>query len=240
MTQNGAALANPLVIFDLDGTLVDTAPDLIDSLNHTIVEVGMEPLDFSDVTYLVGQGVRVMIARAFELRHRNLDDATADRLFHRFLDHYRKAMPGRSKPYPGTIECLDRLASAGMDLAVCTNKIEELALPLLGELGLTRRFAAITGGDTFAARKPDARHIFGTIERAGGIAQQAVMIGDSVNDILAARNAGIPSIAVTFGYSDVPVTELGASIIVESYDEIDAPVILSLLSASPAKAAAGA
>ncbi|MGK6314972.1 HAD family hydrolase [Neorhizobium sp. DT-125] len=220
----------PLVIFDLDGTLIDTAPDLIDSLNHTIAVADLAPVTFEDLTHLVGQGVRVMIRRAFELRKTPLDEATAERLFNRFMEHYEAHMPGKSRPYAGAVECLDRLSTAGMRLAICTNKAERLAFPLIEKLGLSDRFAAMTCGDTFAARKPDARHILGTIERAGGNPAASVMVGDSVNDILAAHNAGIPSIAVSFGYSDVAVETLDPGHVISGYDELTADLVEKLMS----------
>lgn len=219
----------PLVIFDLDGTLLDTAPDLVASLNHTIAAADLAPVTYADLTHLVGQGARVMIRRAFELRGRTIDDVSTEPLLQRFLAHYKREMPGASKPYPGLIEALDRLADAGMRLAVCTNKQEDLAVPLIERLGLSERFMTITGGDTFAVRKPDARHILGTIEKAGGDPSAAVMVGDSINDILAARNAGIPSIAVTFGYSDVPVATLDPNHVVEHYSELTAELVRDLL-----------
>jgi phosphoglycolate phosphatase len=232
-------LTAPLVIFDLDGTLVDTAPDLIDSLNHTIAAAGLSPVTFEDLTHLVGQGVRVMIRRAFDLRKVPLDEKTADQLFDRFMEHYAGHMPGKSRPYPGALECMERLSASGMRLAICTNKAEELALPLMQKLKLADRFVAITGGNSFAVRKPDAGHIFGTIERAGGDPATSVMIGDSVNDILAAHNAGIASIAVTFGYSDVPVETLGPDHVVADYQELTVGLITGLLRRRAAKAAAG-
>lgn len=221
-------MSAPLVIFDLDGTLVDTAPDLIDSLNHTIAIADLEPVTFDDLTHLVGQGARVMIRRAFELRKVQLTDDQGEALLARFMDHYRANMPGKSTVFPGTVECLQRLASAGMTLAVCTNKTEALAIPLIETLGLTSHFAAITGGDTFPVRKPDAGHILGTIERAGGNPSTAVMIGDSINDILAARNAGIPSIGVTFGYTDVPMASLSPDRIIDSFDELTVAMVQGL------------
>lgn len=223
-------MTTPLVIFDLDGTLIDTAPDLIDSLNYTVEAVDMAPFTFEDITHLVGQGVRVMIRRAFELRQVALDQETEDRLFDRYMVHYQAGMPGRSKPYAGVVDCMDRLAAAGMKLAICTNKTEQLAFPLIEGLGLLDRFEVMTCGDTFPVRKPDAGHIYGTIERAGGDPALSVMIGDSVSDIRAAQNAGIPSVAVTFGYSDVPVETLNPSFIVSNYDELTVDVVQELLS----------
>lgn len=227
--KKAQTLTAPLVIFDLDGTMIDTAPDLIDSLNYTIAAHNLEPVTFEDLTHLVGQGARVMIRRACNLRNYPLDDSQAETLFERFLEHYGAHMPGKSRAYDGFLACLDRLDTAGFSAAVCTNKTEGLALPLLEKLSLSDRFAAITGGDTFAVRKPDADHIFGTIERAGGLRENSIMIGDSINDILAAQNAGIPSIGVTFGYSDVPVQELKPNHVISHFDELTAELVLDLL-----------
>ncbi|EHS53694.1 Phosphoglycolate phosphatase [Rhizobium sp. PDO1-076] len=217
------------IVFDLDGTLVDTAPDLVASLNHTIAIHDLAPVGYGDLTHLVGQGARVMIARAFALRGVPLDDAQLPALLERFINHYKSGMPGESRPYPGLVAALERLAAEGFTLAVCTNKMEELARPLIEKLGLTHHFAAITGGDTFAVRKPDAGHLTGTIEKAGGNPRRALMIGDSVNDILAARNAGIPSVAVPFGYSDTPIESLGASRIINHFDELTVALVHELV-----------
>lgn len=231
-------MTSPLVIFDLDGTLIDTAPDLIDSLNHTITAVGLEPVTFDDLTHLVGQGVRVMIRRAFDLRKAELDEETANQLFDRFMSHYAANMPGKSQPYGGALASIETLAAAGIGVAICTNKPEELALLLMDKLSLTDRFLTITGGDTFPVRKPDARHILGTIERAAGDPATSIMVGDSVNDILAAHNAGIASIAVTFGYSDVPVATLDPDHVIESYGELTPDLVGQLLSRRSQNAAA--
>lgn len=227
----------PLVIFDLDGTLIDTAPDLIDSLNHTITGAGLAPVTFDDLTHLVGQGGRVMIRRAFDLRKTPIDERETDRLFAYFIDHYKNHLPGKSRPYPGIIECLDRLADAGMRLAICTNKIEQLAFPLMERLGLSKRFAVMTGGDTFSVRKPDGRHILATIERAGGDPALSVMVGDSVNDIMAAQNAGVSSIAVDFGYSDVPVQSLNPDRVISAYEDLTADVVHTLIGLEAKRAA---
>lgn len=219
----------PLVIFDLDGTLIDTSPDLVASLNHTITAEGLEPVSYGDLTHLVGQGVHVMIQRAYAMRDLPLDEPTRERLFDRFMEFYLGTMPGQSHAYPGLDAALDRLESAGFKLAVCTNKLERLTFPLLEKLGLKDRFETITGGDTFPWRKPDARHILGTIEKAGAIPARSVMIGDSVNDIAAAKNAAIRSIAVPFGYSDVPVETLGSDRIIAHFDELTPALITEIL-----------
>jgi len=221
----------PLAIFDLDGTLVDTAADLVSSLNHTIAAAGLAPVTYDDLTHLVGQGARVMIKRAFALRETELPEAEIDPLYERFITHYRAEMPGESRPYPGIVKTLDALSQSGITLAVCTNKTAVLAVPLLEKLGLTPYFAAITCGDTFEFRKPDARHILGTIEKAGGDPARTIMVGDSINDILVARNAGIPSIAVPFGYSDVGIETLGPNRIIYHYNELTPELVERLLAA---------
>jgi 2-phosphoglycolate phosphatase, prokaryotic len=217
------------IVFDLDGTLVDTAPDLIASLNHTITAAGLEPVGYEDITHLVGQGAKVMIERAFRLREVPLDEGELPALLDRFIGHYLDHMPGESQPFPGLVAALDRLRAASYRLAVCTNKMEKLAVPLIEKLGLTSRFAAIAGGDTFAVRKPDGGHIISTVEKAGGNPANAVMVGDSINDVLAAKNAGIPSIAVPFGYTDIPVDMLGADRIITHFDELTPELIEGLL-----------
>ena len=221
-------MSAPLVVFDLDGTLIDTAPDLVASLNHTIAAHDLEPVTYADLTHLVGHGARAMIERAFSLRGVDLKDGALEPMLERFIDHYREGMPGESRPYPGLEAALDRLRDAGYRLAVCTNKMEGLARPLIEGLGLTERFAAITGGDTFAVRKPDAEHLLGTIARAGGDRHRTVMIGDSINDFAVAANAGIPSIAVPFGYSDIPVAELSPTRIISHFDELTPDLVASL------------
>lgn len=231
-----------LVVFDLDGTMIDTAPDLIESLNHTIAVRDLEPVTFDDLTHLVGQGARVMIRRAFDLRGQPLQEADVDPLFDRFIEHYKAHMPGASKPFPGLDTCLDRLHAEGFRLAVCTNKSAQLAVPLLEKLGLADRLAAITGGDTFAFRKPDGRHLLETIALADGTASNSILVGDSVNDIQAAKNAGVASLGVTFGYSDVPIADLNPTRIISHFNELTAELVAEVLAAhtSSTKAAANA
>lgn len=223
--QGSSILTATTIVFDLDGTLIDTAPDLVESLNHTIAARDLAPVSYEDLTHLVGQGARVMIQRAFALRGAAITEDEIPALLDRFIDHYEAGMPGKSRPYPGLIEALDRLKSAGYTLAVCTNKMERLAVPLIERLELTTYFSTIAGGDTFAFRKPDPAHILATVEQAGGSADKVLMIGDSINDILAARNGNIPSIAVPFGYSDVPVEDLGASHIIAHFDELTVELV---------------
>jgi phosphoglycolate phosphatase len=218
-----------LAVFDLDGTLVDTAPDLVDSLNYTIAIRNLQPLTYADLTHLVGSGARAMIERAFKLRGSPISEDELGPMIERFVEHYRAGMPGKSAPYPGLVEALDRLSDAGMRLAVCTNKMEGLARPLLEALGLADRFVAITGGDTFAVRKPDPEHLLGTIQLAGGTPERTVMIGDSFNDFKVAANAGLPSIAVPFGYSEVPVETLSPTVTIQHFDALTPDLIERLV-----------
>lgn len=219
----------PTVVFDLDGTLVDTAPDLMAGLNHVLAVEGMAPVHYDDMTFLVGQGARAMIERGFKLRNRNVEPARLAELLDLFIDHYLSGMPGESKPFEGVVASLDALKADGFRLAVCTNKLERLTLPLLSGLKLDGYFDAVAGGDTFDVRKPDPGHILKTIERAGGDAAHGIMVGDSVNDILAARKADLPSIAVPFGYSDVPVETLSPTRIINHFDELTPDLVRKLL-----------
>jgi phosphoglycolate phosphatase len=222
-------MGTPLVIFDLDGTLVHTAPDLVASVNHATAKAGLPPVSYADLTHRVGQGARAMIARAFELAGQPASPEQADWLLGEFMAFYETTMPGSSAPYKGAVAAIDRLSEAQFRLAVCTNKTETLARHLLQSLGLDHRFAAITGGDSFAFRKPDGRHVLETIKRAGGNADHAVMVGDTLTDIEAARNAGIPSIAVTFGYSDLEPGALGAGRVIDHFDALTVASIRDLL-----------
>lgn len=221
-------MSSPIVVFDLDGTLVDTAPDLVASLNHAVTQAGVEPVTYRDLTHLVGHGARAMIERTFALRNKPLDEEGLAWQMKEFVDFYYGSMPGDSLPYPGMIDALDRLTGAGFKLAVCTNKPEMLANRLLERLGLIGRFAAVSGGDTFEIRKPNADHLLRTIANAGGNAAQSVMIGDSLNDILVARNAEVPSIAVPFGYSDVPIESLEPTVIIRHFDELTPALVTGL------------
>lgn len=223
-------MSKKLIVFDLDGTLLDTSNDLLDCLNHCLLSVDLKPVVYEDLTFLVGQGARAMITRAFELNKATLTESELDRLFDVFIDYYTAHMPGTSTAYPGLFEAMDRLSSAGYAHAVCTNKHEGMARKLLDLLSLSDRFDAITGGNTYPYRKPDGRHILNTIELAGGVAGQSIMIGDSKNDIYAAQDAGVASIAVSFGFSDVPVDTLNPDIVINNYGELTVELADQLLS----------
>jgi phosphoglycolate phosphatase len=224
----------PILVFDLDGTLVHTAPDLLDSLNHCLALEGIAPSNPEGFLSYVGQGSRAMLERAFAARRLPLDILRLDRLQAAFLEHYVGNMPGNSALYPGAGRVLDDFSREGFLLAVCTNKLEGMSVQLLERLGTAHRFAAICGGDTFTHRKPDPRHLFDTIRKAGGDPFKAVMFGDSRADIDAAKAAGIPVVAVDFGYSDRPVRELEPSRVISHYDEVTPDLVASLLRAAAA------
>jgi phosphoglycolate phosphatase len=156
----------PTIVFDLDGTLVDTAPDLVDTLNVILAQEGFAPLPYEDARNFVGGGARMMIARGFNARGRALSPNKLEQLFKDFIAHYSEHLTDRSLPFPGLTEALDLLAVRGFRFAVCTNKLEALSVRLLGKLGLADRFVAICGQDTFGMQKPDPEILQRTISAA--------------------------------------------------------------------------
>jgi phosphoglycolate phosphatase len=185
---------------------------------------GFSPVPFDSARGAIGGGARRMIQRALAAEGRALPPAELDRLFSDFIAHYAEHIADRSRPFPQLEAALDRLVERGCRLAVCTNKLEWLAVRLLQALGLAHRFAAICGQDTFGTPKPDPQALRGTILRARGTLTQAVMVGDSATDIDTARAAGVPVIAVDFGYTDVPVTELCPDRVISSFDQLPTSV----------------
>lgn len=223
----------PLLVFDLDGTLVDTAHDLIGALNAALASEGVPSVPEAMVGHLVGNGARVMIERGLAHHKVAAGAAQIDRLIQFFLAHYADNVAVASRPYPGVVAALDRFAAAGWTFAICTNKHEALSRRLIAELGLSDRFRALTGGDTFSFKKPDPRHLLATISRAGGDADDAIMVGDSRSDIDAAKAAGVPVVGVTFGYTDTPVAKLAPNVVIDHFDELwDA---VAAIRARPAK-----
>ena len=210
----------PTLVLDLDGTLVDTAADLVATLNAVLKVEGLAPISFDEALTMVGHGARAMIEAAIVANGINAEAERLDNLTASFIDHYAAHIADESRPFPGAIAALDRLAAEGWQLAVCTNKYEGLARQLLAALGMAGRFAAIAGQDSFGVKKPDPRHLTETIRAAGGDERRAVMVGDSEIDIATARAAGIPVIAVEFGYSPVPVTDLGADRVIGHFDAL--------------------
>jgi len=225
-------LADATIVFDLDGTLVDTAPDLVRALNETLDLEGLPRVKADTVRKLVGQGARVLIERAAALSGVAYSAERLDQLTQAFISFYRADIARQSAPYPGATEALDALAGLGAKLSVCTNKRTDLSVQLLQALGLAERFSAIVGADAVLQRKPHAEHYAAAVTRAGGSVRRSVMIGDSVNDVGAARAAGAPVAVVSFGYCDVGVETLGADVVLHRYSEA-APACRRLLAARP-------
>ena len=212
------------LIFDLDGTLANTAPDLIATLNRITRPHGIDPVELKNVGQIVGHGAKAMIEKAFSIAGRELSPKLHDTLFAEFLEDYSSNLSNETHLFDGALEAMDRLGSEGYEFCVCTNKLELLSQKLLEQLGVSARFQALAGGDTFSFRKPDPRHLVETVKLMGREVNSAIMIGDSSTDINAAINAGIPSVAVTFGYSDKPVTTLGANCIIDHFSELDSAI----------------
>jgi phosphoglycolate phosphatase len=210
----------PTIVFDLDGTLIDTAPDLVDTLNVVFAREGWPPVPYETARNTIGGGARMMIARGIAAEGIAVAPAKLEQLFADFIAHYTEHLADRSRPFPGLIDALDVLASGGCRFAVCTNKLERLSVLLLKQLKLADRFAAICGQDTFGIQKPDPEVLRRTVTAAGGSLPHAIMIGDSVTDIRTARAAGIPVIAVNFGYSERPVSELGPDRIISHFAQL--------------------
>ncbi len=218
-------MSKPVIVFDLDGTLVDTAPDLLDSLNHCLAQGGYKTAKPEYLRQFVGHGARVMITRALSMQHTTPDEAELDHLLNIFLAHYTSNMPGKSRPYPGALDAVERLSHAGFRIAICTNKYQHLSDALICELGLEDRFAAICGSDRFEVRKPDPRHLTETIRTAGGDISGSVMIGDSSTDIKTAKAAAIPVVAVDWAYTDQPVSTYQPDVVISHFNELTIELI---------------
>ena len=213
-------MRNLSVIFDLDGTLVNTAPDLISAANHALSDIGLDPVPAHVIAPAIALGARFMIMDGLKHSGQNLPEKEVDRLLTLFLDYYLDNIANESRPYPGAVETLTTLQARGAKIGVCTNKRAHLSKALIEALGLDPLLDAVVGRDAAMKSKPHPDHVTQTIEQAGGDARRAIMVGDTATDIDTARAAGVPVIGVTFGYSDTPMSELKPDIIVSSYDEI--------------------
>jgi phosphoglycolate phosphatase len=212
------------VVFDLDGTLVDTAPDLINALNFVLDREGLPPLPFHSARNLIGAGARKLIERGLEVEGREASPAELARLTDDFVGYYAEHIAVASRPFDGLDRALDDLAALGCRFAVCTNKLEWLSKRLLDRLNLSARFAAICGADTFGVSKPDPAILRQTVARAGGELSSTVMVGDAGPDIGVARRAGVPVIGVSFGYTDVPIADLKPDRVIDHMSELKAAV----------------
>jgi phosphoglycolate phosphatase len=210
----------PLLVFDLDGTLAETAGDLMNTLNVVLESEGVAPLPLGDARFLLGAGARALIQRGFAAQKRTLSQEKLESLFKFFLAHYADHVADTSFLFPGVLAALDRFEAAGWAFSICTNKTELLAHKLMRELKVFDRFRVIAGQDTYAAPKPNKIALQCTIRDSGCRNDQAIMIGDSKTDIDTARNLGVPVIAVDFGYTDKPVTTLGPDVVISHFDQL--------------------
>jgi phosphoglycolate phosphatase len=212
------------VVFDLDGTLVDTAPDLINALNFVLGREGLPAVPLHSARNMIGAGARKLIERGLELEGRIASISDITRLTDDFIAYYADHIADASRPFEGLENALDHLERHGYRFAVCTNKLEWLSKLLLDRLGLSSRFSAICGADTFGISKPDPAILQQTVARAGGHISSAIMVGDAGPDIGVARRAGIPVIGVEFGYTDVPIAELKPDRLINHMSELPAAV----------------
>jgi phosphoglycolate phosphatase len=219
-----------IVVFDLDGTLVDTAPDLINALNFVLDREGLPPVPLQSARNMIGAGARKLIERGLELDDRAAGVADIDRLLVGFIDYYAAHIADASRPFEGLESALDDLAAQGFRFAVCTNKLEWLSKLLLDELGLSSRFSAICGADTFGVSKPEPAILQQTVARAGGHLSSTVMVGDAGTDVGVARRANVPVVGVDFGYTDVPMADLKPDRLIGHMREL-AAAVESLLAA---------
>lgn len=215
---------NLTICFDLDGTLVDTAHDLIAALEHALQSKNLPKTDPAHIRPIIGEGAKAMITVALGSNSIKPTEAELDELWTIMIAHYQENLAVHSRAFENAINVIDELKSKGCKLAICTNKSMALTTPLLQALELEQMFDAITAGDSFAFKKPDPRHLWETVTQSGGTNTHAIMIGDSETDILAARNAKIPVIGVEWGYSKVPIHELEPDITIAHFNELHAAI----------------
>ena len=209
------------IAFDLDGTLVDSAPDLIGTLNRMLVEEGLPPVPMESASTLIGSGARALLVHGFEAAGAPVEGAKSDELFERFLVDYAAHIADGSQPFEGVVETLEWLSERGAILVVATNKRSDLSELLLGKLDLTRHFAAIVGPDRVSARKPSGAHLKEAVVIAGGDPERSIMVGDAAPDADAAKDAGMPCILTTFGFTPMPVEDLGGDVLIDAFEDVE-------------------
>lgn len=220
MANDLSALLGAVIALDLDGTLVDTAPDLVGTLNVLLREEGLAALPIAEARPFIGRGARWLIERGFQAADAPLAAERIPDLFSRFIAHYSAHIADQSRPFPGVVEALGVMKTAGARLAVCTNKRTDLSLALLDALQMTPLFDAVIGADATAAIKPDPRHLEAAVRAAGGTMDRAVLVGDAATDAGAARAAGAPLILVSFGYTEIPARDLAPDMLIDHFDEL--------------------
>ena len=208
------------VVFDLDGTLVDTAPDILAYLNDMLAELGRPGLDPSSVRSMIGDGVRSLLLRGLEASGGIPADLDIENLFRRYLARYTEEPVKQSRPFDGVSDTLGALSEAGVRLGVCTNKPQEPTNRLLSRLGLDRYFGSVMGGDALPVKKPDPAHLLTILDRLDVKPERAALIGDSETDLKTARAAGTPCILVSFGYTKIPARDLGADHVIDHFSHL--------------------
>ncbi len=208
-----------IIVFDLDGTLINSAPDLCFALNETLKEINIPSITLQEVMGYLGDGALELIKKGIS-KYNNINEYDLEKLRIRFLEIYDKCLLNETNFFENTQEALEKLKNNNFTLAICTNKPEVLAKRIINGLNASHYFDIITGGDTFDFRKPDPRHLSQTIFKTGKNIREAIMVGDSINDIECAKSNNIPSIVVSFGYSKIPVEKLNANIIMSDYKNI--------------------
>jgi len=222
--HNPKDLTGWTIVFDLDGTLIETAPDLVGALIGLLIEEGLAPPPYAELRTLIGRGGRWMTGRALEMAGVLPTSTELDRLFERWVILYRARIADESRPFPGALEVLDALARRDATLAICTNKRTELSVALFDALNLSARFASIIGADLAPAPKPDPRHLLLAIAEAGGDPARSILVGDTESDTHAARAADIPCVVVDFGYSQTPAAELGGTAVISHFGQLAATI----------------
>lgn len=213
------------ILFDLDGTLVDTAPDLAAATDYALDRAGRPPIGLESVRSMVGDGARALLDKGFRASGGLPDPDIFETAFQDFLVFYGRHIAETSRPFPGVATCLAALAEQDYALAVCTNKPESLSRSLLDQLGLSGFFGAVVGGDSLLVRKPDPGHIRGTLDRLGADFSWAAMVGDSANDVNAARAAGLPCVVVSFGYTQIAPKDLGGDRLIDHFSELPGALV---------------
>ena len=208
------------LIFDLDGTLIDSAPDLAHALNRLLDELGRPPLDVAAVRRLIGDGAPELVRRAIVAGGATADPAAMPALFERYRGFYLETATRSTQAYPGVTETLAALRAAGHRMVVCTNKFQTPTVKILDHLDLSRFFDGVAGGDATPARKPDPRHLLAALALAGRGPGNAIMIGDGINDVGAAKAAGIPVLLLDSGYGEIPAAQLGGDDLLAVFSDI--------------------
>ena len=222
------ALKDAALVFDLDGTLVDTAPDITGALNHILTAHGRAPIPPAQVRAMVGQGAATLLVQGFNATGEALDPACLPKLFDDFIAYYGEHIADTSVVFPGVRAALERYRRVGAKLGVCTNKPFGLSMALLEALDLTQYFPVVLGADSLKVHKPDPEHFRATVRGLRGNDKLSVMIGDSPTDVATARAAGVPVVAVTFGYTPVPPETFGADFLIDHFDRLDEALIRAL------------